>query len=193
MRVNGMRAKAVAAVFSLAMVATVSGASTQDRKFEGEIVALDGHADTFTVRASKPGEPVEMTFHVGKKSEVEVEGNPALFVELVRGDRVVVTYETTGTTHTVRRAVRQTTATKELTVSGVVSAVDPKKEMLVVKSGTGSESKETVFHVDPATRLYVGGEESDLLFGFHPGDKVTVTFDSSNPAKPTVKHAKKAG
>lgn len=190
MRVNGFRMKAVAAMFSLTLVGAAGAALAEERTFEGEIVSLDGHANIFTAKAIKPGEPVEMAFHVGRKTEVDVEGSPTLFAELVKGDRVFVTYEVAGSTNAVRRTSRQKTMAKEVTLTGAVTAVDLKKQMLTVKSETNGE--ELKLHVDPATRLYVGGEETELLFGFHPGDKVTVTYETTNPAKPTIKHVKKA-
>jgi hypothetical protein len=143
------------------------------------------------VKASKPGEVLEMAFHAGPRSEVFIEGSRVLFGELVKGDHVTVSYETAGSTHTVRGAERQRSASKELTFAGNVSGIDLKTQTFSVKSTAKGENVEMRFHFNPATRLYIGGDEDRLLAQLRPGETVTVTSESADAATHNIKHVRK--
>ncbi len=188
--VTTKRARMAAACATLLLGVSVS-AFAQEKTYEGDIVALDGKADTFTVKASKPGEVLEMEFHAGKNSELIIDAERRLFGELVKGDHVVVSYGTTGATHTVRRAERTRSASKELAFTGNVIAVDTKAHTFTVKTTAGGKIEEMQFHVSPATRLYLGGEDT-FLAQMRPGESVTVAYESPDATTHFAKHLKKA-
>ena len=102
MRIEKLRSWGMAAVFAVLLLGSGASAWAEERTYEGDIIAVDGKANTFTVKASKPGEVLEMAFHAGPKSEMFIDGNRVLFAELVKGDYVTVSYEVAGATHTVR-------------------------------------------------------------------------------------------
>lgn len=165
-------------------------ALAQQSTYEGDIVAVDTTAHTFTVKSSKPGEVAEMAFHVGVGSQIAIGGEPRLLGELVKGDHVVVTYGTASGKHTVHRAERVKTASKELTFTGSVIAVDEQARTFTVKNTTAGKVAEMRFHVSPSARLYIGGEEV-LLQQLRKGETVTVAYESIGSAH-HVKHVKKS-
>jgi hypothetical protein len=181
----------VAAVCAALLLGASVSAFAQETTYEGDIVALDGKADTFTVKASKPGEVLEMEFDAGKNSEIVIDAERRLFGELVKGDHVVVTYGTVGATHTVRRAERTRSASKELTFTGTVMGVDVKAQTFTVRTTAGGKVEEMAFHVSPATRLYLGGEDT-FLVQLRPGESVTVAYESPDATTHFAKHLKKA-
>lgn len=181
--------KARMAAMCAALLLGVSvSAFAQQPTYEGDIVALDGKANTFTVKGSKAGEVAEMAFHVGAPSEIMINGERILFGELVKGDHVVVSYRSAGATHTVSHVKRVKTVSREMTFAGSVIAVDLKGQIFTVKSTSGSKVEEMTFHFRPGTHLYVGGEEDTLLAQLRPGDAVTVTYESMNAKTHNVKH-----
>ena len=192
MRIEKRRSWGMAAVFAVLLLGSSASAWAEERTYEGDIIAVDGKANTFTVRASKTGEVLEMAFHAGPKSEMFIDGNRVLFAELVKGDHGTVSYEVAGATHTVRRTERQRTASKELTFAGSVSGVDIKAQTFSVKNTVKGENVEMRFHFNPATRLYIGGEEAGLLAQLRPGETVTVTYESTDATTHNIKHVKKS-
>ena len=192
MQIEKLRSGGLAAVFAVLLLGGSTSAWAEERTYEGDIIAVDGKANTFTVKASEPGEFLEMAFHAGPKSEMFIDGNRVLFAELVKGDHVTVSYEAAGATHTVRRTERQRTASKELTFAGTVSGVNTKAQTFSVKNTVKGESSEMQFHVSPAARLYLGGEEAGLLAQLRPGETVTVTYESTDTTTHNVKHLKKS-
>jgi hypothetical protein len=60
-----------------------------------------------------------------------------------------------------------------------------------VKHTVRGETSEMEFHLDPATRLYVGGEEAHLVAQLRRGETVTVNYETVSPSFHTVKHLKK--
>jgi len=48
------------------------------------------------------------------------------------------------------------------------------------------------FHFHPGTRLYLGGEQGGFLAQLRPGEKVTVTYETTGPSTHDVKHVKKS-
>jgi hypothetical protein len=188
-KVTEKRARIAAACAALLLGVGVS-AFAQERTYEGDIVALDGKANTFTVKATKPGEVMEMAFHVGTSAAIAVEGERPLFGELVKGDHVVVTYVTAGGTHTVHHAERIRSSARELTFAGNVIGVNAKAQTFTVKKTAGGKVEEMQFHVNPGARLYLGGEDV-LLTQLRPGDSVTVAYESTDPTTHYAKHVKK--
>lgn len=166
-------------------------AMAQEKRYEGEIVAVDVKEHTFTVKGTATGEPAEMKFHVGKDSEVVVEGERKLFAELERGDRVAVTYGTADGLHTVKRAERHHTAVAEMSFTGQVTEVDAKSQTFTVKRIAGGQSAEMKFHVSPTTRLYVGAEQLAVLQQLKTGDEVTVSYETAGEQH-HVKHVGRA-
>ena len=173
---NGGRLSVAFAALLLGLAVPVFA---QQMKYEGDIVALDGKANTFTVKGSKPGEVTEMAFRVSPESLMLIEGEPGLFGELVKGDHVVVTYQSTGDVHTVNRAERTRSAARELSFTGSIMGVDAKAQMFTVKSTTGGHVQEMEFHVNPAARLYIGSEQV-LLSQLRPGETVTVEYEAND-------------
>ena len=192
MRLEKLQRRGLAAVCAVVLLGMGASAWAQERTYEGDIITVDGKANTFTVKASKPGEVMEMAFHSGPKSEVFIDGSRVLFAELVKGDHVTVTFESTGSTHTVRRAERLRTASKEMTFAGTVSGVDLKAQTFMVKKTAKGESVDMQFHFRPGTKLYIGGEEDSLLAQLRPGETVTVTYEPVNATTHHVKHVKKS-
>jgi ribosomal protein L19 len=186
------RSRGMVAAVAMLLLSAGASAWAQERTYEGDIVAIDGKANTFTVKASKPGEVLEMAFHTGPKSEVFIDGNRVLFAELVKGDRVTVSYETAGATPTAHRTERQRTASKELTFVGGVSGIDLKAQTFTVKNTARGETVEMRFHFNPASRLYIGGEEAHMLAQLRSGETVTVTYESVDATTHNVKHVKKS-
>lgn len=179
------------AVMCAALLLGISAlAKAQQLTYEGDVVAVDTKAVTFTVKGSKPGEMTEMAFHVGSGSQIFIEGERRLLGELVKGDHVVVTYGTSGAKHTVQRAERIRTASREMTFAGTVIAVDGKAQTFTVKETARGKVEEMKFHVNPASRLYIGGEDV-LLRQIRKGDTVTVAYESAG-ANPHLKHLKKS-
>ena len=192
MRIDKLRTRGIATVFTVLLLGAGASARAKERTYEGDIVAIDGKANTFTVKASKPGEVLEMAFHTGPKSEVFIDGNRVLFAELVKGDRVTVSYQTAGATPTAHRTERQRTASKELTFVGGVSGIDLKAQTFTVKNTARGETVEMRFHFNPASRLYIGGEEAHMLAQLRSGETVTVTYESVDATTHNVKHVKKS-
>ena len=180
-------------VLTMLLLGAGASARAQERTYEGDVVAVDGKANTFTVKASKPGQqPLEMAFHVSPRSELLIGGQRVVFAELVKGDHVTVTYESTGDTHTVRHADRHRTVGTEMSFTGDVTTVDLKAQTFTVKSTSGGTTSEMQFHFRPGTRLYLGGDQGALLAQLRPGEKVTVTYETTGPSTRDVKHVKKS-
>ena len=139
------RNRGIAAVFTMVLLGIGTAAWAQERTYEGDIVALDGKANTFTVRGTKPGEVMEMAFHAGPKSEMVVDGERVVFGELVKGDHVMVSYEPEGTIHTVRRVERRRSASQEMTFAGNVIGVDVKAQTFTVKKRPPAADRECNF------------------------------------------------
>ena len=174
-----------------ALIGVAGSAWASSRMYEGDIVSVDGKANTFTVKATKRGEAAEMSFHFKPGGTVRLDGDRVFFAELERGDHVEVGYETTGTADTVQRTRHAKTAHTEMTFTGTVSAVDAKEHAFTVRRTRKGETTEMVFHVDPATKLYVGGEEAYLVSQLRPGETVTVSYETVGPSIHDVKHLKK--
>ena len=177
------------AAFGAAVVLGLSVSAMAQQKYDGVIVAVDGKANTFTVKSSKKGEQAEMAFHVDQASRILVDGEQRLLGELVKGDDVEVTYGTMGGTHTVQHANRVKSASAEMTFSGDVVAIDNKAQTFTVRKMTNGKVEEMEFHVTPDARLYLGGEEA-VLWEFQKGDPVTVAYESG-AAPHLAKHVKK--
>ena len=133
-----------------------------------------------------------MAFHFNPRGTVYLDGSRVLFAELERGDHVTVAYGTAGTADTVKRTDHPKTTVREMTFTGTISATDPKAQTFTVKSSKKGEAVEMVFHVDPATRLYVGGEEAYLVAQLHRGEIVTVNYETTSPTIHNVKHLRKS-
>lgn len=92
----------------------------------------------------------------------------------------------------VQRAERTRSARQEMTFAGTVSAVDLKAQTFVVKTTEGGTLHEMAFHVDPATRLYLGGEDA-FLMQLRPGESVVVAYEATpTTATHYAKHVKKS-
>jgi hypothetical protein len=180
-----------AAVVAVALVGAAGSAWASSRIYEGDVVSVDGKANTFTVKATKSGEPAEMSFHFKPGGTVSLDGSRVFFAELVSGDHVEVGYATTGTADAVTRIRHAKTAHTEMTFTGTISAVDVKDHAFTVTRTRKGETSEMVFHVDPATKLYVGGEEVYLVSQLRPGETVTVSYETVGPSIHNVKHLKK--
>jgi hypothetical protein len=115
-RVGGM-----AMVVTAALMGAGGTAWARERTFEGDVVAIDGRANTFTVKATKPGEQAEMAFHVNPHGSVYLDGGRVFFAELERGDHVTVAYDTAGTADTVRRIHHPKPAVKDMTFTGTTA------------------------------------------------------------------------
>jgi hypothetical protein len=191
MRNEKRRVRGVAMVVTAALLGAGGTAWARERTYEGDVVAVDGKANTFTVKATKPGEQAEMAFHFNPHGSVYLDGGRVFFAEIERGDHVSVAYETAGTADTVRRIHGVKGHVQEMTFTGKVSAVDPKGQSFTVTRTKKGETSDMQFHVDPATRLYVGGEEAVLVAQLHKGDTVTVNYETVSPSIHTVKHLKK--
>lgn len=179
----------MAAVCAAVVLGVSVAAWAQQLTYEGDVIGVDSNARTFTVKGSKPGEVLEMKFHVASTSAIVMEGRPSLFGELIKGDHVTVSYGSVGATHTVHRAERIRSVSREMTFAGDVIAVDVKAQTFTVKNATGRKVEEMTFHVNPTARLYIGGE-GVLLAQVHTGDIVTVVYDSTGPS-PYAKHVRK--
>lgn len=155
-----------------------AAAVAQQHTYEGDVIAVDGKANTFTVKGSKPGEAVEMRFHVRPESQIYVDGERKLVGELSKGDHVDVTYGTSGKTHTVSRAERVRTAVRELTLMGNVTEIDIKGRTFKVKQAGPGEAAVMTFHMDRAGRLYLGSGEEVMWKELHDGDGVVVTYET---------------
>jgi hypothetical protein len=186
-----VRTLPTAAVLAALVLGGGASVFAQQQTYEGDIVALDGKANTFTVKGTKPGESMEMAFHVGKYSDIVIEGQRRLFGELVKGDRVLVTYGTTGSVHTVQRAERTRSVVHEMTFAGDVTAVDLKAQTFTVKAAAHGKIEEMQFHVDPATRLYLGGEDV-FLMQLRTGESVIVAYEMAGTQTHYAKHLKKS-
>lgn len=173
----------------LVLVAGVAAA--QEKRYDGEIVAVDTKEYTFTVKAAQKGEPAEMKFHVGAASEIVVDGERKIFAELEKGDRVTVTYGTTNSKHMARRAERHHTAVAEMSFAGQVIEVDTNSHTFTVKRTAAGKVEEMKFHVSPASRLYIGAERLALVQQIKKGDEVTVHYETVG-AQHDVKHVGKA-
>ena len=138
-----------------------------------------------TPERSRDGVPL------GPNSDILSNAIAVLFAELVKRDHVTVATRRWAT-HTVRRTERQRTASTELTFAGSVSGVDIKAQTFSVKNTVKGENVEMRFHFNPATRLYIGGEETGLLAQLRPGEIVTVTYESTDTTTHNVKHVKKS-
>jgi hypothetical protein len=168
-----------------------TGVSAQQKTYEGDIISVDGKANVFTVKGTRPGEAVEMAFHVGPKSEVMIGAERSIFAELVKGDHVTVEYGTAGNVNTVNHAARVRTAAREMTFAGNVVAVDLKAQTFTAKATIGGKVEEMEFHVSPTTKLYVGGEEEHLLADLRVGDAVRVGYEPGDAKSHNVKHVAK--
>jgi len=192
MRIEIRRSRGVAAVVMVVVLGAGASAWAKEQSYEGDIVAIDGKANTFTVKATKPGEAAEMVFHFNPHGTVYLDGSRVFFAELERGDHVAVAYGKAGTADTVRRTDHPRTTAQELTFTGTISATDPKAQTFTVTNSKKGEAVEMVFHVDPATRLYVGGEEAYLVAQLHRGETVTVNYETPSPSIHNAKHLKKS-
>ncbi len=162
-------------------------AAAQEKRYDGEIVAVDTKDYTFTVKGTEKGEPAEMKFHVDAASQIFVEGERKIFAELEKGDRVAVTYGTTNGAPMVRRAERHHTAVAEMSFAGQVIEVDTNSHTFTVKRTAGAKVEEMKFHVSPASRLYIGAEHLALVQQIKKGDEVTVHYETVG-AQHDVKH-----
>jgi ribosomal protein L19 len=151
-------------------------AAAQEKTYEGDIVAVDTGAHTFTVKSTVKGEPVEMKFEVDRASEITINAERTMFAELTRGDHVKVTYATSGLVHTAKHVARDRTMMKEMTFTGRISSVDTKAHLFTVKGTDGAG--EMTFHLRPTTRVYIGAEQESLIFQLHKGDEVTVHYET---------------
>ena len=192
MRIEMRRSHEVAAVVMVALLGAGGSAWAKEQTYEGDVVAIDGQANTFTVKATKTGEAAEMAFHFNPHGTVYLDGSRVLFADLERGDHGTVAYGKAGTADTVKRTAHERAKAQEMTFTGTISATDPKAQTFTVKSSKKGEAVEMVFHVDPATRLYVGGEEAHLVAQLHRGENVTVNYETQSPSLHNVKHLKKS-
>ncbi len=183
----------IMSVVSLGALLTLSAgiAAAQEKKYEGEIVTVDTKDYTFTVKGTAKGEVAEMKFHVGRESEVVVDGERKIFAELGKGDQVTVEYGTSDGKHTVKRAERHKTAAKEMALTGQVIAVDAAAHTFTVKRSQGGPVEEMKFHVNPTTRIYIGTDHLELLKQLQKGDDVTVHYINES-GNQMVRHVSKA-
>ncbi|MGE0462909.1 MAG: hypothetical protein AB7Q16_16220 [Vicinamibacterales bacterium] len=161
----------------------------QKNTYEGDIVGVDAKAMTFTVKGTKAGATADMAFKVDPGSQLFIDGQRRLLGELEKGDHVVVTYSTSGATHTAQRTDRMKTAVRELTFTGNVIAVDTGAHTFTVRKSGGGTVEEMMFHASPGTRLYISGEPI-LLAQLQKGDEVTVAYESVGTVH-HVKHVKR--
>jgi hypothetical protein len=178
-----------AAIVGVVLLGVSASAAAQQKTFEGNIVAVDGKAHTFTVKGSSPGETAEWVFQPGPASEFVINGEPQLFGELAENDHVIVYYASSGATRVASRVDRIRTGSREMTFTGNVIGVDSKAQTFTVRRATGGKVQEMVFHVSPSARLYISGDEV-LLGQLRAGDSVTVAYDSAGKTH-DVKHMKK--
>ena len=129
----------MAAVCAAVVLGVSVAAWAQQLTYEGDVIGVDSNARTFTVKGSKPGEVLEMKFHVASTSAIVMEGRPSLFGELVKGDHVTVSYGSVGATHTVRRAERIRSAPRDKRRARVVR-LDLKSSAMVILAGNTMNS-----------------------------------------------------
>jgi hypothetical protein len=183
------KAQRCAAIFAAVMLGVSASALAQQKTYEGEIIALDRKADTFTVKGSESGEVMEMAFHVAPTSVFIIDGEPLVFGEVLKGDHVVVTYGSSGAIHTASRVARVRAGSRETTFSGNVIGVDSTNGTFTVRNTTDGKAREMEFHVSPSARLYISGDEV-LLSQLRKGDAVTVAYDSADMTR-QARHLKK--
>lgn len=169
----------------------ISGAAfAQSKTYEGDVVAVNATAMTYTVKGTTPGEQVEMAFHVDPSSQMFIGGERKLLGEMVKGDHVIVTYGAKDAPYVVVQVDRIHTRTRELSFTGGVIDVNDTARTFTVKSVVDGKAQEMKFHVNPGAQLFVGGQRI-LLEQIRKGDVVTVGYESILQVH-HVRHVKKA-
>ena len=173
-RTTGLRV----AAFCTSILLGASGvALAQVETYEGDVVAVDTSAMTYTVKGTRPGEQVEMAFAFNPASRLMIDGEPRLLGEIVKGDHVVVRYDTIARPLTVLTVDRIHTRSRESTFVGRVIAVNPAAHTFVVEKTASGEPREMAFHVSVGAQLFVGGERV-LFEHLKKDDAVTVAYES---------------
>lgn len=177
--------KRLALVIACFMAAVSVAAGAQEKRYQGNITAVDTKTHTFTVKGTEKGETAEMKFHVDKTSAISIDGERKIFGELAKGDHVEVTYGSSGTTHTVMHVDRHMTAMqgsakREMPFDGEIIDVDTTAHTFTAKRTLGGKVEEMMFHVKPGTRIYVGGEQMSLVQQLRKGDEVTVHYETAS-------------
>jgi hypothetical protein len=73
-------------------------AAQKEMTFVGDIASVNAPANEFTVKGTEKGGVSEMTFHVGRPLSISIDDQMTPLNELKKGERVTVTYETSGST-----------------------------------------------------------------------------------------------
>lgn len=189
--ITGINRVRVAALCTGVLLGISGAAFAQGKTYEGDIVAVDTKAMTYTVKGTKAGENVEMAFHVDPGSQMFINGERRLLGEMVKGDHVVVTYSAMGASNTVVQVDRIHTRTRELSFTGDVIDVDNPAHTFTVKAIVDGKAQEMKFHVNPGAQLLIGGQRV-LLEQIQKGDNVTVGYESISQVN-HVRHVKRAG
>ena len=168
------------AMLSPLLVAASTLVAAQEKHYEGDVVAVDTKAHTFTVKGTEKGETAEMKFHLDKSSAIAINGERKLFAELANGDHVRVTYGSTGMVHSAKNVERRKTGAKEMIFAGEIVDVDANARTFTVKRSVGGKVEEMKFYVKPTTRMYVGAEQEFLVQQLRKGDEVSVNYESAS-------------
>lgn len=163
---------------------TVFKASRPERQ-DGVIKAIEPEAGQITVAVGSAGEEEEVTIRVPADLKILLNGSdrlgdqPVTLADVQVGDRAAVEHvgETTG------RAATELAVAREVSTTGTIRAVDPKKREITIDQGDGSASKLVVLPYAPKVEITLNDKAvldqraltpADLL----PGDKATVTHDT---------------
>lgn len=175
--IAGIHRIGVAALCTGMLLGLSGAAFAQAKTYEGDVVAIDTKAMTYTVKGTKPGENVEMAFHVDPSSQMFISGERRLLGEMVKGDHVVVTYGAMAKPYVVVTVDRIRTGRRELSFTGEVIAVNDPARTFTVRSMVDGKVQEMQFHANPSAQLFIGGDRV-LFEQLHKGDSVTVGYES---------------
>ena len=83
----------------------------KEMTFAGDVASVNAKARQLVVKSTAKGAGSEMTFQVGRQTEIFIDGQRALLSELQKDERVTVTYEMNGSTPLAKRVHRQKNTT----------------------------------------------------------------------------------